>query len=170
MLDAAAAAFRDSAFGKIVDQLSSQNLRDVDAARGQVDPWRSRHPVVRDVFVVSGGVISYPRIDPPLLRPLDDFVKGEHLLRACGDGRVLAGAGSRGFDPTAALKAYTLAATLARTPDLQALAFAGVARSQTGAGIELQRPRCGKTDPALSRPYSPSGRPYGLVAAVELTS
>ena len=64
MVDAAAAAFRDSAFGKIVNRLLCQNFRDVDAARSQVDLLRTRHPVVRDVFVVAGGAIRYPRIDP----------------------------------------------------------------------------------------------------------
>ena len=64
MLDAAAAAFRDSAFGKIVDQLSSQNLRDVDAARSQVDLLRTRHPVVRDVFVVAEAQSGIPGLIP----------------------------------------------------------------------------------------------------------
>ena len=74
-------------------------------------------------------------------------------------------------DPTAASMAYALASTLARTPDLKALAFSGVARSHTAAGNRLAAAKAWK-ELAQRFPdsYSPSGRPYGLVAAVELTA
>ena len=172
MLDAAAAAFRDSTFGKVVEQLSSQNPSEVDGARRQIDGFRSRHPVVRDVFVVVGGTISYPRVDAPLLRTLDDVVNSEAPdVRGAVRDLLARAQDLEASDAVAATKAYQTAMALARTPGAQALAFAGAARAHAQAGDRAAAAEAWRSViRRFSDIYSPSGRPYGLIAAVELSA
>jgi hypothetical protein len=79
--------------------------------------------------------------------------------------------GLEGPNPFAATKACASAAALATTPTAQALAIAGVARTQASTG---ERAAAVESWRSIIRRYpdihSPSGRPYGLIGAVELSA
>lgn len=168
---AASAAIRSDDFERTVAGLVSDRPDEIDAARSEIDGIRAAHPIVRDVFLVKGGTVIYPRVQPSLPHDLGDWLRNENASIRNRLSVVLSEAEKLESDRNyrAAEAAYRTAAALAATPRIKALAISGLARALAGAGDaghaadmwELVAREFGDV-------YNRHGRPHALVAAVAL--
>jgi signal transduction histidine kinase len=170
---AAASMLGDPLAARLAASVASADQTGLDEVRRAAKEMTRRHRIAGQLFVMCPNGATFPLIDPPLPRALDEWVAAEPIASR----RIVSAA----LDQAAALEAagrsglagdhYEHARRVATTAAVAALALAGLARSAAAAG-DLEQARRAWEELAHDHggTYSAAGRPYALVAALELQS
>jgi signal transduction histidine kinase len=147
--------------------------------KNRVDPRRieqllkdvaAHHPFVRDVFLVSDGMVMLPRVRRLPAQQESRYVgraesHPERVLRFLADGDRLLRAGQ----PTAAMQAYDRGYGGAESPQSQALFLLHEARCLKRLKLAEADDTYVKIRARYGEDYGPDGTPYALTAAFEQT-
>jgi signal transduction histidine kinase len=166
----ASAALQDPAL-QTLSRVEWNAPEGVQAAQQLFDEVRRQHPLVRQYFILEGGVPRLPRLDDPLPRALGALLDGS----ASGDRdrfkKTFEAADTleRAGELERARALFAQCSQLAVTEAARAIARARVARADERLGRIEDATRSWRAlaaDP--SNTYNLSGRPQALVAGVEL--
>ncbi len=162
-----AAALVDPVFDELAHAAGVDDPRLLDRAQQHALALPTRYPFARFAFVVIDGEVRYPRVQAPWPQDVPSQLAAESPTAR----RSFAGAHER-----EAAGAYVLAAAeyatfehLARSESLRGLAVASRASMLERAGIRTEAISAyQRLLDQFADAYSPAGRPFSLLAALEL--
>ena len=164
----ASACLDDPAVHKIVDTTRWAIPEDANNARRGLRRLLALHPIARDVIVVGDGFDS-PSLDESLRLSDRDYLAqtgtDEGSISVIEKADRLESAG----DSRAAMTLYTDLAKAGRSPRASALAQSRAAILQERAGeTRAARATWQRIGSTLADTYDATGRPFGLVSAIEV--
>ena len=168
----AEACLRDNEIVRIPDSAAPMGWQQARQLRSLLEGIERRHPIADQLFVIRGDVVSFPILQAPEARTLENdpsqqkSVSGRRFEALFADAERLELIEGR---PREALASYQQSSELAVPDRLKAVAIARVARCARKLG-ELGAAEAGYARLAERYGDLPDGfhRPYALVAGLEL--
>jgi signal transduction histidine kinase len=167
----AAAALGDAALGPLAAVSDDTEPARLDELRAALPPFRTRHPIAREVFVLEEGELRYPRLEAPLPRAIDASLATEPRATRAPVERAWAAASRLEAQRAhmGAATAYLRARDIASSRSVQALTLAAAARCTVLAGDPVRAAgRWRELATEYPDTYNLADRPHALVAAIEL--